>query len=98
MSIASKPYYWLVCDNCSVTADYGDFSAYGDQGQAIDSALDADWTTDGERHHCPNCPSITACETCQKPAGDDAGDRDDLCQECWDKTAAEDEEVAGGAA
>jgi hypothetical protein len=90
MSVKSKPYYWLVCDDCSTAADYGDFSAYGDAGQAIDSALDSDWTTDGERHHCPACASLTVCETCRKPAGDLAGERDDLCQECWGKAEAED--------
>jgi hypothetical protein len=88
MAVASKPYYWLVCDTCGAAAEYGDFSAMAEEGDAIDSALDSDWTTDGERHHCPACPNLTRCETCGKPAGDDALDRDDLCQECWDKASA----------
>lgn len=36
MSIKSAPYYWAVCDCCGERADYGDFSAWSDEGQARD--------------------------------------------------------------
>ncbi len=85
MSVKSAPYYWLECDGCGAKADYGDFSAMSDEGSAVDCALDSEWTTDCEKHHCPRCPMLARCEVCDKPAGDEAGDRDDLCQECWDK-------------
>jgi hypothetical protein len=89
VSIASKPYYWLVCDDCGQSADYGDFSAMAEPGEAVDSAINSGWTTDGEKHHCPSCPSLSQCHECGKPAGEKAaGDRDDHCLDCWDKAGA----------
>ena len=79
----SAPYYWLVCDNCGQPADYGDYTAMGDEGYAIDCALDSEWSTDGEKYNCPSCPSIAKCEQCGKPAGENALDRDDHCESCW---------------
>ena len=86
MSVKEAPYYWVECDDCGERCEYGDFSAMGDAGQAIDGALEADWSEDGSgKHHCPSCPALTKCENCGKPAGHDAGDRDDLCAECYAK-------------
>ena len=56
MPIKSAPYYWLECDNCGTTAEYGDFSAWKDQDSAIGHACD--WTHGGEKHHCPACPPL----------------------------------------
>lgn len=58
MSIQSAPYYWLECDSCGKRCDYDEFSAMADKGSAIDMALDAEWSTDGEKHHCPRCPAL----------------------------------------
>lgn len=82
MSLEEAPYYWVECDGCGDRCEYGDFSAYADSGMAIDGALEADWTTDGTKHHCPSCPTLTTCDNCSKPAGDDAADRDGLCAAC----------------
>jgi hypothetical protein len=84
VSVHSKLFYWLTCDNCQERIDYGDFAAMSDESDAIDAALDSDWTTDGTKHHCWNCPPLTRCDRCDKPAGDLAGERDYLCQDCWD--------------
>ncbi len=88
MSIKSAPYYWVVCDNCGVRDEYGDFSAMSDSGQAVDLAIDADWSEQGGRHHCPACPVIADCEKCGKDAGEMSGERDGLCQACWDAAEA----------
>lgn len=85
MSLKSAPYYWLECDGCGEHCDYGDFSAMANSGCAIDGALDDEWTTDGEKYHCPECPTLTKCDECGKPAGDYAGERDDLCVACHAK-------------
>lgn len=89
MSIKSAPFYWLECDNCGKRADYGEFVSLEDEDQAISVALDSEWTTDGERYHCPDCPVIARCENCDKPAGDDPLERDNLCQPCYDAWIAE---------
>jgi hypothetical protein len=83
MPLKSAPYYWVECDNCGNRIDYGDFSALADDGQAVDGALDSEWTTDGDRWHCFNCPTIAKCDRCGKPAGDQSGDRDYNCEVCW---------------
>ena len=56
MPIMSAPYYWLECDSCGNLADYDDFSAWKDKASAIDRA--EEWTQDGEKFHCPMCPSL----------------------------------------
>ena len=72
MPVKSEPYYWLECDTCGARCDYGDFSAMADEGSAIDGAIDAEWTTDGERWHCDGCPVITNCDRCGAAGGADA--------------------------
>ena len=87
MSLKSAPYYWVECDSCGERCEYGDFSALADFGSAIDGALDSEWTQDGQgKHHCRDCEPF--CEECKKPAGPLSGERDYLCQECWDKAEA----------
>jgi len=85
VTIKSAPYYWAVCDNCNERHEHEEFSAWPTEGDAINYALDSEWTTDGVRHHCPNCPSLTACERCGEPDGDEPGEPGHLCQDCWDK-------------
>lgn len=88
MTLRSAPYYWVECDNCGGRCDYGDFSAMADAGSAVDGAADADWSCHGEKHHCPDCPPL--CEKCGAPSGDLSGERDYLCQSCFDTAQAED--------
>jgi len=86
--IKSAPYYWVECDNCGSRCEYDEFSAMSDADQAVDLAVDGEWSAQGERHHCPSCPYITDCAECRKDAGEDASERDDLCQACWDAAEA----------
>lgn len=88
MTVKSAPYYWLECDHCGTPADYGDYSAMADEGDAIEYALESDWTTDGGKYNCRNCPSLAKCEECGEPAGEEWLERDELCQQCWDKQEA----------
>ena len=87
--IKSEPYYWVVCDKCGARCEYGDFSAMADEGSAVDGAVESEWSVQGERHHCPACPYIADCVKCRKDAGEDASERDDHCQACWDAAQAE---------
>ena len=56
MPVQSEPFYFLVCDGCGERADYDDYSAWADPGQAVDAA--DDWTQEGEKFHCPHCPPL----------------------------------------
>jgi hypothetical protein len=94
MSLKSAPYYWVVCDNCGARCEYDEFSALENEGCAIDMALDSEWSMQGGRHHCPDCPYITDCDKCGKDAGEDASERDDLCADCWDAAQAEEAKTA----
>lgn len=94
MTIKSAPYYWVECDGCGDRCEYGDFSAMGDPGQAVDGATESEWSVQGERHHCPSCPHVASCEKCGKDAGADASERDDHCQACWDALEARDAATA----
>lgn len=87
--IKSAPYYWLECDACGKRAEYDEFSALASTSEAIELAVDADWTTDGMRHNCPTCPALFRCEECGKPAGDLAGERDYHCPPCWETAQAD---------
>ena len=89
MSLQSKPYYWVRCDGCGTDIEYGDFSAYREQDQALDGARDQNWTGAEGKHHCDRCPPLTKCEECGKDAGEGAGERDDCCAGCWAKADAE---------
>lgn len=59
MSLQSKPYYWVVCDCCGEKADYGDYSAWSDEGQAIEFMDDADFKRIDDEDLCPLCWSWT---------------------------------------
>jgi hypothetical protein len=84
VSVKEAPYYWIECDNCGERADYDEFSAMDTPDAAIDRAINSEWTEQGGRHHCPDCPVIADCEKCGKDAGELPGERDYLCQSCWD--------------
>ena len=90
MSVKEAPYYWVECDGCGERCEYGEFSAMSDPGQAIDGALEDEWTGDGSgKHHCPSCPPLARCEDCGKPAIPSADPADpDLCGECVAKAEA----------
>ena len=83
MTIKGVTYYVAECDGCGMRAEYGDFTAMSDPGEA---EYLPEWSGGAGRHHCPLCPPL--CEGCGAEAGEDAADRDDLCQACFDKAAA----------
>lgn len=91
MTIKSAPYYWVECDECNTRHEPGggEYSALAKAADAIDEAETDDWTTDGERHHCPTCPGLFCCEDCGKPAGEMAGERDYRCLPCFEKATAD---------
>ena len=94
MSLKSAPYWWVECDNCGERADYGDFPAMDSEGDAVAYAIDSEWSKQGERHHCPDCPRIADCERCGKDAGLLPMERDDHCPACWDALEAEEVKTA----
>ena len=99
MSVKSAPYYWIVCDGCGQRLPHcgGEYTALDSRDDAIEEAYASDWTTDGVRHHCPNCPTLAVCERCDFPAGDDPGERDNHCEPCWHELSADAEaEVRAG--
>lgn len=68
MPISNAPYYFAVCDNCGERADYNEFSAFEEPGHAIDEAISAEWTQDGEKFHCPACPPLDVDDPSETPA------------------------------
>jgi hypothetical protein len=55
MSIKSKPFYWLECDEpgCGVkSTEGGEFDAWSDAHQAVDDADASDWLITGVAHFC----------------------------------------------
>lgn len=82
MTVKSEPYYWIECDDpgCGVkSADLGDYSAWGDDSQALYewSEWEGQETPDGkhycERHRKPQC------DECEQfvPVNDER-----LCADC----------------
>lgn len=59
--IKSAPYYWIECDNCGETcpAQYDEYSAWADEAQAIEIAMDLEWQMD-DQHLCPECCGVTS--------------------------------------
>lgn len=47
--------YCCQCDNCQDMHEYDGFVAWVDEGQAKESAMESDWTTEGGLHFCPSC-------------------------------------------
>lgn len=55
MSIKSKPFYWLECDEpeCGNKSTDGDeYDAWADESQAIECAYNADWLILEGEHYC----------------------------------------------
>lgn len=54
MAFHEVTYYQVKCDCCGVIEDdYGDYSAWGDPSQALESA--EGWELIGTEHLCPAC-------------------------------------------
>lgn len=86
MGYVSAPFWWIVCDEpgCEVKSTTGEYSAWGDQGEARDEALDSDWaeTTD-DLMFCSEHRN-RACGECSKHVpGGVKPDQDSMCDECW---------------
>jgi len=57
MSLQSKPYYWVRCDNCSADCDPGDDNAvWGTIADAVRAGAVQDWLEIAGKHYCPDCP------------------------------------------
>lgn len=54
MSVQEVPYYYLTCDCCGERADYGDYSAWSDPGDAV-SYADPDFQEVDGQYLCPSC-------------------------------------------
>ena len=55
MSVHSKPFYWLVCDEpgCERKSTEGhEFDAWADEDNALESAECRDWLIIGDEHYC----------------------------------------------
>jgi hypothetical protein len=69
MSIKEVTYYVAVCDCCGESADYGDYSAWADSGQAFERA--EDWVgIDGEEY-CETCWRWPTDEEAEASGSDD---------------------------
>ena len=92
MSLKSAPYWWVVCDGegCGRSAqDSSDYTAMGDQGSAIDNALEADYAVVGDKHYCDDCcrkNGTWECEGCDEKRlivhTDDDGKGARWCAKC----------------
>lgn len=77
--------FWLECDSCGRAGEYMAEHAH----DAWSLVEELEWSSDGQKHHCDQCLRLAQCE-CGQPAGALPGERNDLCQACWDKAMAED--------
>lgn len=71
MSLKSRPYYWVECDECESSAqEDSDYTAWSDQGDAIDFATDDGWLmfdkplANGKQHFCQECQRPYICDGC----------------------------------
>lgn len=85
----SAGYYWVECDTegCDARCPPIDreITAWSDEYGAAECALDSGWVTNGVLWHCEECDPFCGCGA---PAGPLSGERDHLCQACWDKGAS----------
>lgn len=78
MSIKSKPFYWLECDEpgCGNKSTDGDeYDAWADESQAVDCAGNAEWLILDGKHYCDghatkhdptlkeDCDGSSACDS-----------------------------------
>lgn len=70
MSVKEVTYYVAICDCCGEAADYGDYSAGADEGEAITQA-DSWYRVDG-KDLCDNCWRWPTDEEAEAARSDDA--------------------------
>lgn len=54
MSVLPVTYYVMKCNECGADADYGDYSAMSDAGQAVEYG-GSEWLEVGGKHFCDGC-------------------------------------------
>jgi hypothetical protein len=48
--------YTVKCDNCGCDVfDNLEFSCLNDKNDALEMAMESDWTKDGDKNYCPDC-------------------------------------------
>ena len=66
MSLCEVTYYIAVCDfpGCDAEAEYGDYTAMGDPGSAIEMAEEGDWRIGAKPKecYCPEHPVVWDCD------------------------------------
>lgn len=48
--------FWLSCDGCGWTQGAAD--SFLSDTLAVQYAIEHGWSTDGDRHHCRDCPEL----------------------------------------
>lgn len=84
MSLKEAPYYWVVCDECGVSANAEtDYAAWAEPGTAYDSAIDAEFSLgiDG-KDYCWKCSPYPMCAGCGDKTARTEFDGDEWCDEC----------------
>lgn len=50
--------YTVICDGCGKDVNKGEeYSCWNDEGYARETAIEADWHEDDDKHYCPDCYS-----------------------------------------
>lgn len=66
MALREVTYYIAVCDfpDCGEEAEYGDYTAMGDPGSAIEMAEEGDWRIGKTQKecYCPEHPVVWDCD------------------------------------
>ena len=84
MAIKVRTGYSMLCDGCQKEYEADSWTVWLEQDQLLEMVTDSEWTTDGVRWHCWDCPPLCKCECCGWPALGMAGERDYMCPACWD--------------
>lgn len=69
MSLATAPYFWLVCDRCGASStEGGDYGAWATEDSAYEEASEVDWAVRFEP-----VPGVVMdlCHECKPAIGDD---------------------------
>lgn len=86
MSVKSKPYYWLECDDCGVkSTEHGEYTAWVSVEDARSEAEDWDgnWVSaPDDIDWCGTCRDKHVCRECDKPS-DDLAPEDPENPEYW---------------
>lgn len=72
MSVKSKPFYWLVCDDCGYkSTENSEAVAWSDVETArLDAEDDGAWFFDGSLDWCGECRDKHVCRECDKVTDD----------------------------